>query len=128
MDLVSGTNQYENWKYFFLEGEPNNRKKSSRDLCEAELQWRFLEDFGLALYQSCTTLHQSPKASALVKTASKNIGEYSATKIYFFPGQQKNCEKISPYVSLLEVESFFRGKIVKIFTFGRIFTYGVKLQ
>ena len=33
------------------------------------------------------------------------IGEYSARKIYFFPGQQKNCEKISPYVSLSEVEN-----------------------
>ena len=28
------------------------------------------------------------------------IGEYSARKIHFFPGQRKNCEKISPYISL----------------------------
>ena len=33
------------------------------------------------------------------------IGEYSAKKIYFFPGQRKNCEKISPYFSLSEVEN-----------------------
>ena len=52
-----------------------------------------------------------------------SIGEYSARKIYFFPGQQKNCEKISPYFSLSEVENcpklhFFLEKIVKISIFG----------
>ena len=56
------------------------------------------------------------------------IGEYSAKKIYFFPGQQKNCEKISPYFSLSEVENFsklhfFGEKIVKISIF-----LGEKLQ
>ena len=35
------------------------------------------------------------------------IGEYSATKIYFFPSLQKNGEKISLYFSLLEVVSIF---------------------
>ena len=60
------------------------------------------------------------------------IGEHSAKKIYFFPGQQKNCEKISPIFSLSEVKNyqklffwgkfFFKisiifGKIVKIFKF-----------
>ena len=34
------------------------------------------------------------------------IGEYSATKIYFFPGGQKNCEKVSPYFSHSGVEKF----------------------
>ena len=34
-----------------------------------------------------------------------SIGEYSARKNLFFPSQQKNCEKISPYFSLSEVEN-----------------------
>ena len=61
----------------------------------------------------------------------EGIGEYSAKKIYFFPGQRKTCEKISPYFWLSEVENcsklhflgkklsklaFFWGKIVKICT------------
>ena len=47
------------------------------------------------------------------------IGEYSATKIYFFPGQRKNCEKISPYFLLSEVENcpklhFFGNKLSRL--------------
>ena len=34
------------------------------------------------------------------------IGEYSATKIHFFPWRRKNCEKVSPYFSLSGVEKF----------------------
>ena len=54
------------------------------------------------------------------------IGEYSAKKIYFFPGWRKNCEKVSPYYSLSEEENcqklhFFEKKIVKISIFlGKI--------
>ena len=54
------------------------------------------------------------------------IGEYSAKKIYFFPGWRKNCEKVSPYFSLSEEENcqklhFFEKKIVKISIFlGKI--------
>ena len=49
-----------------------------------------------------------------------NIGEYSAKKIYFFPSRQKNCEKISPYFLLSEVENcpklhFFWKKLSKFF-------------
>ena len=55
------------------------------------------------------------------------IGEYSAKKIYFFPGQRKNCEKISPYFSLSEVENFS-----KLHFFGeklsRLAFFGEKLQ
>ena len=44
-------------------------------------------------------------------------------KIYFFPSRRKNCEEISPYFSLSEVENcpkldFFGKKIVKISIFG----------
>ena len=51
------------------------------------------------------------------------IGEYSAKKIYFFPGQRKNCEKISPYFSLSEVENcpklhFFGKKLSRLAFFG----------
>ena len=61
-----------------------------------------------------------------------SIGEYSAEKNYFFPSWQKNCEKLSPYFSLSEVENFsklhffgkklsrlafFGGKIAKICKF-----------
>ena len=51
------------------------------------------------------------------------IGEYSAKKIYFFPGQRKNCEKISPYFSLSEVENFsklhfFWNKLSRLAFFG----------
>ena len=35
-----------------------------------------------------------------------HIAEYSAKKIYFFPSRRKNCEKVSPYLSLSEVENF----------------------
>jgi len=53
----------------------------------------------------------------------RDIGEYSAKKIYFFPGHQKNCSKVSPYFSLFEEENcrnlhFFGKKIVKISFFG----------
>jgi len=56
-------------------------------------------------------------------------------KSIFSPANEKNCEKISPYFSLLEVENcpqlhffgkklsrlvFFGGKIVKICTFWGI--------
>ena len=34
------------------------------------------------------------------------IGEYSAKSFDFFPGRQKNCEKVSSYFSLSEVENF----------------------
>ena len=34
------------------------------------------------------------------------IGEYSATKIHFFPWRRKNCEKVSLYFSLSGVEKF----------------------
>ena len=52
-----------------------------------------------------------------------SIGEYSATKFYFFPGWRKNCEKVSPYFSLSEMENFSKiallwEKIVKISIFG----------
>lgn len=40
-----------------------------------------------------------------VVTSLLLIGEYSARKIYFFPNQQKNCEKISHYFSLSEIEN-----------------------
>ena len=48
-------------------------------------------------------------------------------KIYFFPSQWKNCEKISPYFSLSEVENFsklhFFGKKL-----SRLAFFGGKLQ
>ena len=34
------------------------------------------------------------------------IGEYSAKNFDFFPSQRKNCEKVSPYFSLSEMEYF----------------------
>ena len=66
------------------------------------------------------------------------IGEYSARKIHFFPGQRKNCEKISPYFSLKEVENcpklhFFLEKIVEISIFlggklQKLANLGVKIE
>ena len=37
--------------------------------------------------------------SILPKKVDQGIGEYSATKIYFFPRQQKNCEKFPNILS-----------------------------
>ena len=53
-------------------------------------------------------------------------------KIYFFPSRRKNCEEISPYFSLSEVENFsklyFFGKKLSIF-WGKKFTnLGVKIE
>ena len=60
-----------------------------------------------------STLNQLSFDSAV--SCIKSIGEYSATKIYFFPGRRKNCEKVSPYFSLSGVEKFpnlhFGGKL-----------------
>ena len=55
------------------------------------------------------------------------IGEYSAKKIYFFPGLRKNIEKISPYFH------FQKWKIVrKLHFFGKnshdLHYFGKKLQ
>ena len=51
-----------------------------------------------------------------------SIGEYSARKIYFFPGQQKNCEKISPFLQFqkwtIAQNCTFLGKMFKISIFG----------
>ena len=41
-----------------------------------------------------------------VKLGERGIFEYSATKIYFFPGRPETCEKVSPYFSLSGVEKF----------------------
>ena len=59
------------------------------------------------------------KINSLKSNLQPCIGEYSAKKIYFFPGHQKNCSKVSPYFSLFEEENcrnlhFFGKKIVKI--------------
>ena len=62
------------------------------------------------------------------------IGEYSATKIHFFPQRQKNCEKVSPYFSLSGVEKFpnlhfFGKKFSRLALFWQKFAiFGEKLQ
>ena len=43
-----------------------------------------------------------------LKIQGRYIGEYSAKKIYYFPSWRKNCEKLSLYFSLSEVENFLR--------------------
>ena len=58
-----------------------------------------------------------------VKLGERGIFEYSATKIYFFPGRPETCEKVSPYFSLSGLEKFpnlhFCGKI-----FSRLAIFG----
>ena len=89
----------------------DGQNKENNSVAEMKPTFRQLFNFLAFIDCSCITTMKNSWIIFLYWI----IGEYSATKIHFFPWRRKNCEKVSLYFSLSgEKFQILGGKSIKI--------------